>query len=139
MNTRFFGDFYRDRYGPSKLEAPALVPEQKSAGLQGDVERHTAPSLVPAVPAVPADLLIGLRLVLDRTCDRRHACCRTPSGAHIGVIEAGAGPHGHGLRCSLCGRHRGWLPARAADLLRRLFYDGRLSALSTLRDRGIVP
>jgi hypothetical protein len=131
MTTRFFSDFnttYKD--GTPGKDAAA------QAAIDRLMERHAGASLVPTLPTDP---LIGLRLRLDRSCDRRLACCRTPGGAHLGVIEAGTGPHGHGLRCSLCRRHRGWLPVRAADLLRRLFRDGRLSALPTLHDRSISP
>jgi hypothetical protein len=103
------------------------------------IDARQAPALVPGVPAVVADPLIGLALRLDRSCDRLHACCRTPAGAHVGVIEQGTGPHGHGIRCDQCGQHRGWLPRAAGDLLAQLFRAGRLSALPTLRDRGIVP
>jgi hypothetical protein len=92
-----------------------------------------------APPLVPVDPLIGLVLALDRSCDRIHACCRTPSGSHVGVLEAGSGPHGCAIRCSLCGKHRGWLPRAAAEVLRLLWSDGRLSALPTLRDRSIKP
>jgi hypothetical protein len=96
--------------------------------------RHHAPSLVPSVLAVPVDPLIGLLLRLDRTCDRRGGCCQ-----HTGAIEAGRGPHRYALRCDQCGRHRGWIPAAAADVLLALYRRGDLGTSPILRDGGIVP
>jgi hypothetical protein len=77
--------------------------------------------------------LTGLQLGLDRSCDRTHGCCR-----RRGVIRPGRGPHRYELRCTNCGRHRGWLKAAAAELLAAMQRDGRLRA-PILRDRGIVP
>src|SRR5262245_39429489 len=54
------------------------------------------------------DSLIGLHVRLDRS-DTCHG--------DIAEITPGSGPHGHGLVCAVCGRHRGWLPGAAADFI----------------------
>ena len=99
--------------------------EAARAAIERVLARHNEP---------PPDPLLGMHIRLDRTCDRRGGCCQ-----RTGVIEAGVGPHGYGLRCSLCDRHRGWIPAAAADVLLALYRRGDLSASPTLRDRGVVP
>jgi hypothetical protein len=82
-----------------------------------------------------SDPIIDLTVRLDRTCDHWRDC----HGRCIGVIGPGAGPHAYALHCVDCGRHRGWLPRQAAELLRALYGAGRLSSAPILRDRAIVP
>jgi hypothetical protein len=48
--------------------------------------------------------LIGLKLKLERKADLKDACCKG-----FGVVCAGKGPHVAELRCSGCGKHKGWL------------------------------
>jgi hypothetical protein len=48
--------------------------------------------------------LIGLALQMPTPC-----IC----GAVTAGIEAGRGPHVAGLRCSACGKHRGWMSHEA--------------------------
>ena len=48
--------------------------------------------------------LIGLKLKLERKTDLEDACCKG-----IGIVDAGKGPHAAELRCSGCGKHKGWL------------------------------
>jgi hypothetical protein len=114
-----------------KLEALAARPGTagEGAAARAAIERIKARFKRPVPPTI-----VGLRLILDRSCDRRHRCCRG-----VGVIIEGAGPHCYGLRCQQCGRHRGWLKATAARLLQAMFADGRLSANPTLRDAGVAP
>jgi hypothetical protein len=57
--------------------------------------------------------LIGLSVKTERTIDGPCAAC----GETAVLIGAGAGPHSASLRCSRCGRHRGWLPKTFADFL----------------------
>jgi hypothetical protein len=59
------------------------------------------------LPADSADPLLGLRIRLNRRCDRdRVPCCDDPE---VGIVVPGAGPHARGLRCAGCNAHRGWL------------------------------
>src|SRR6266511_2393672 len=62
-----------------------------------------------------ADPLIGLHVQLDRAVDHRQPC-------HDNIVElcTGPGPHAYGLRCSACGRHRGWLPKAAVAFIREI-------------------
>jgi hypothetical protein len=90
------------------------------------MEMSEAPSISPV-----SDSPIGLRLKLDRRCDREGCCDRH------GVIGPGTGPHKYALRCADCGRHRGWLSTCAANLLSDIRADS--SPLPVLRDRGVVP
>jgi hypothetical protein len=55
---------------------------------------------------------IGLRLKLDRTIDRLRPCCD-----NIATVDHGRATHCAGLRCSKCGRHRGWLPREGFQFL----------------------
>jgi hypothetical protein len=122
-----------------RLRALRVLAARPGTPGEGKAAQAAIDRILALHPEAQADPLIGLLLQLDRNCDRQHACCRTPSGAHVGVVHAGKGPHKYALRCSLCARHRGWLPARAAELLRQLFRDGRLSPLPILRDWGHRP
>jgi hypothetical protein len=81
------------------------------------------------------DPLVDLTIRLDRTCDRERGC----RDRCVGAIEPGSGPHCYALHCAGCGRHCGWLPRRAAALLRSLYEVGQLSSAPILRDHGIVP
>jgi hypothetical protein len=36
-------------------------------------------------------------------------------------FRSASGPHGHGLVCVICDRHRGWLPKAAADFVAEPF------------------
>jgi hypothetical protein len=121
-----------------KLQALAARPGTagEGAAARTAIDRLMA-RLRPAAPVPPPSkptTIIGLRLRLDRSCDRRHPCCD-----RHGVIGEGRGPHRYSLRCACCGRHRGWLKAAAASLLEAKQKDGRLSASPILRDAGIVP
>ena len=55
---------------------------------------------------------IGLRLKLDRTVDRLRPCC-----SNIATIDHGRAHHAAGLRCTQCGRFRGWLPRQGFQFL----------------------
>ena len=48
--------------------------------------------------------LVGLKLKLERKTDIKGACCKG-----FGIVHAGKGPHAAELRCSGCGKHKGWL------------------------------
>jgi hypothetical protein len=114
-----------------KLQALAARPGTAGEGAAA----RAAIARIKARLQPPAPLtIVGLRLILDRSCDRRHRCCRG-----IGTVTAGIGPHGFGIRCAECGRHRGWLKRTAANLLQAMQKDGRLSAEPILRDAGIRP
>jgi hypothetical protein len=114
-----------------KLEALAARPGTpgEGAAARAAIDRLMARLRPPAPPTI-----IGLRLRLDRACDRRQPCCD-----RHGVIGEGRGPHRFSLRCACCGRHRGWVKATAASLLEAMHRDGRLSASPILRDAGIAP
>jgi hypothetical protein len=86
-------------------------------------------------PRPPPTSIVGLKLRLDRSCDRgsRGGCDRH------GIVGKGHGPYRYSLRCARCGRHRGWIKAAAGDLLTAMHRDGRLTASPILRDAGIVP
>jgi hypothetical protein len=86
--------------------------------------------------ASSTDPLIDLTIKLERTNDLRARDC--PNRC-IGVLGPGSGPHAYALHCSTCGRHCGWLPRRAAAVLRDLIEIGRLSSAPILRDRSIRP
>jgi hypothetical protein len=58
---------------------------------------------------------VGLRLKLDRTIDRLRPCCD-----NVATVDHGRGVHCAGLRCSRCGRHRGWLPRQGFEFLTNL-------------------
>jgi len=58
---------------------------------------------------------VGLRLKLDRTIDRLRPCCD-----NIATVDHGRAHHAAGLRCSKCGRHRGWLPHQGFEFLTNL-------------------
>jgi hypothetical protein len=85
MNTRFFGDFCRAWYGPPRLEAPApaIVPEQKSAG-----------------PQMGATITCTEETGVFRPC----SC-----GSTDFVIAPGAGAHAAQLVCAACHRGGRWL------------------------------
>ena len=55
---------------------------------------------------------VGLRLKLDRTVDRIRPC-----HDNIATVDHGRAHHAAGLRCSKCGRHRGWLPREGFQFL----------------------
>jgi hypothetical protein len=48
--------------------------------------------------------LVALKLKLERKADLKDACCNG-----FGIVHAGKGPHAAELRCSGCGKHKGWL------------------------------
>lgn len=121
-----------------KLETLAARPGTpgEGAAARAAIDRIVA-RLRPATPPRPPPrptTIIGLRIRLDRTCDRRQACCD-----RHGIIGEGRGPHRYSLRCANCGKHRGWMKAPAASLLEAMQKDGRLSASPILREGGIVP
>jgi hypothetical protein len=58
---------------------------------------------------------IGLRLKLDRTVDRLRPCC-----SNIATVDHGRAHHAAGLRCTQCGRVRGWLPRQGFEFLTNL-------------------
>jgi len=55
---------------------------------------------------------VGLRLKLDRSVDRLRPC-----HDNIATVDHGRAHHAAGLRCSKCGRHRGWLPREGFEFL----------------------
>jgi hypothetical protein len=115
-----------------KLEALAARPGTpgEGAAARAAVERIMARFRPPAPPTI-----VGLRLRLDRTCDRgRRGCCD-----RRGLICEGVGPHGYALRCARCRKHRGWLRKAAGDVLQAMQKNGRLSAEPILRDAGVIP
>jgi hypothetical protein len=114
-----------------KLQALAERPGTagEGAAARAAIARIQARLRPPAPPTI-----IGLRLRLDRACDRRQSCCD-----RHGIIGEGRGPHRYSLRCAQCRKHRGWLKTAAATLLEVMHQDGRLSASPILRDAGIVP
>jgi hypothetical protein len=113
-----------------KLEALARAPGTPG---EGAAARAIDRIMARARPQITASI-IGLRLRLDRTCDRRSPCCD-----HHGVVGPGVGPHRYSLRCAQCGAHRGWVKTAAADLMEAMRADGRLSSSPILRETGIVP
>jgi hypothetical protein len=82
-----------------------------------------------------SDPLIDVHLQLDRSCDRDRSC----HGHCVGAIGPGAGPDAYSLHCLACTQHCGWLPRRAAEVLRTLYEAPRLSSAPTLFDRAIRP
>ena len=62
--------------------------------------------------------LVGLKLKLERETDLEDACCKG-----FGIVHPGKGPHAAELRCSGCGKHKGWLDKltvnRLLDVLAR--------------------
>jgi hypothetical protein len=52
---------------------------------------------------------------LDRRMDREKPCC-----GNMATLGPGKGPHAAELRCSACGRHRGWLAQEAGDFLKTI-------------------
>jgi hypothetical protein len=114
-----------------KLEALAARPGTPGEGAAA----RAAIDRIKTRVRPPAPLtIVGLRLTLDRTCDRRKPCCD-----RHGIVGQGIGPHRFSLRCSCCGKHRGWIKAAASDLLTAMQRDGRLTSAPVLRDAGIVP
>lgn len=75
------------------------------------------------------------KIKLDRRCDRERPCCEECCGE----ICEGKGPHRHALLCANCGRHRGWLSGRAADILLDLYLRRQLTDAPVLRDGSIRP
>jgi hypothetical protein len=76
---------------------------------------------------------VGLRLKLDRTIDRLRPCCD-----NIATVDYGRAHHAAGLRCSKCGRHRGWLPRQGFEFLTNLAQRfGALAEPIILRDQQI--
>jgi hypothetical protein len=114
-----------------KLEALAARPGTpgEGAAARAAIARILERLRPPAPPSI-----IGLRLRLDRACDRRQPCCD-----RRGLICEGVGPHGHALRCAQCRKHKGWLKKTAAEVIRAMQRNGRLSAEPVLRDAGIIP
>jgi hypothetical protein len=129
-----------------KLEALAARPGTpgEGAAARAAIERIRG-RCAPARPAFdfahaqqrrrPAarDVLLGMHLRLDRSCDRKNGCCQ-----RMGVIRPGKGPHAYALHCADCDRQRGWLKHSTANLLRAMASDGRLKS-PILRDAGVVP
>jgi hypothetical protein len=115
----------------NKLRALAARPGTagEGAAARAAIARIRARFRPPAPPTI-----VGLRLRLDRSCDRRYPCCD-----RRGLICEGVGPHGHAVRCARCRKHRGWLKKTAADLILAMQENGRLSDEPILRDAGIVP
>jgi hypothetical protein len=111
-----------------KLEALARAPGTPGEGVaaRAAIDRIMARARTASI--------VGLRLRLDRTCDRRSPCCD-----RHGIVGPGAGPHRFSLRCAQCGGHRGWIKSAAADLMEAMRADGRLSSSPILREGGIVP
>jgi hypothetical protein len=109
-----------------ELEALAAAPETARAAIDR-IRARLRPTPTPPT-------IVGLHLVLDRSCDRRNGCCD-----RRGVVGAGVGPHQHALRSARRGKHRGWLKRAAADLLTAMLKDGRLSERPILRDGEILP
>jgi hypothetical protein len=101
-----------------KLEALARAPGTPGEGVaaRAAIDRIIARAPQPTT-------IIGLRLRLDRACDRRKPCCD-----RHGIVGPGAGPHRYSLRCAQCGAHRGWVKSAAADLMETMRADGRLSS-----------
>jgi hypothetical protein len=115
-----------------KLEALAARPGTpgEGAAARAAIARITDRLRPPAPPTIN-----GLRLRLDRSCDRGSGgCCD-----RRGIVCEGLGPHGHALRCAHCRKHRGWLKKTAAEVIRAMQRNGRLSAEPVLRDAGIIP
>jgi hypothetical protein len=115
-----------------KLEALAARPRTpgEGAAARAAIARITERLRAPAPPTINA-----LRLRLDRSCDRGSGgCCD-----RRGIVCEGVGPHGHALRCAHCRKHRGWLKKTAAEVIRAMQKNGRLSAEPILRDAGIIP
>jgi hypothetical protein len=114
-----------------KLEALAARPGTagEGAAARAAIARIMGRQTPPAPPTI-----VGLRIRLDRSCDRRQPCCD-----RRGLICETVGPHGPALRCAQCGKHRGWLRKRAADVLQAMHKTGRLSAEPVLRDAGVIP
>ena len=75
--------------------------------------------------------LVGMKLKLERKMDLKDACC-----TGFGIVHAGKGPHAAKLRCSGCGKHKGWLDRltvnRLLDVLAH-FPDARFD-VHTIRD-----
>jgi hypothetical protein len=115
----------------SKLEALAARPGTPG---EGEAAKAAIERLYQLFPDLRPDPLLGLFLQLDRTCDRNNGCCD-----RTGVVGPGTKTHAYSLRCACCGRHRGWLPKRATEILRVLHADGRLGTEPVLRDQSIVP
>jgi hypothetical protein len=53
---------------------------------------------------VAENILVGLKVKLDRLIDRARPCCN-----NVCTISAGKGPHAGKLYCADCGQSRGWL------------------------------
>jgi hypothetical protein len=117
--------------GLRKLEALAARPGTAGEGeaARAAIERIRARQRPPAPPTI-----VGLHLILDRTCDRRSPCCD-----RHGIVGPGVGPHRYSLRCAQCEAHRGWIKSAAADLMEAMRADGRLSSSPILREMGVVP
>ena len=76
---------------------------------------------------------VGLRLKLDRTVDRLQPC-----HDNIATVVHGRAHHAAGLRCSKCGRHRGWLPHQGFQFLTDLAqWFGASAEPIILRDSSI--
>lgn len=76
---------------------------------------------------------IGLRVKLDRAVDRIRPCCD-----NIATIDHGRAYHAAALRCSKCGRHRGWLSRQGFEFLTNLAQRfGAPAEPIILRDRQI--
>jgi hypothetical protein len=112
-----------------KLEALARAPGTPGEGVAA---RAAIVRIMTRAPQTSS--LVGLRLRLDRACDRRKPCCD-----RHGIVGPGVGPHRYSLRCAQCGTHRGWVKSAAANLMEAMRADGRLSSSPILREMGIVP
>jgi hypothetical protein len=83
------------------------------------------------IPAMSAAAPMTVRL--ERTVDGQRPCCK-----NLAYVLCGHGPHAAALRCTECGRHRGWLPKSGLTFITELA--GRFGAPPTpivLSDRTI--
>jgi hypothetical protein len=92
--------------------------------------------MVDTVPAHNSPQLlfppIGMMVKLDRSIDRRRPC-----HDNLAVVHPGRAQHAAELRCALCRRHRGWLPAEAFTFLNSVSQKFGAEEAIVLRDRQI--
>ena len=69
----------------------------------------TAPQQLDLLPDSISPLF-GLQVKIERGT----VCCDQPD---IATIARGSGPHYAELRCTACGRHRGWLSKQTASAI----------------------
>jgi hypothetical protein len=63
--------------------------------------------------------MIGTKVQMHRPLERNHPCCE-----NVCVIGPGKGPHVAELRCTNCGKHRGWLMRVTHEWLTAITRDG---------------